>query len=292
MAAPHAVTETARVKDRAGRVLHLHRFPYPEGAAPVARILYVHGRGEHGGRFEPIAAELAPHRLICSAIDLPGFGLTVPEGSAPGGLRALEEYFDAILGGLAHVDDSGPAALPRFIVAHSMGGLAAIRLLETADPELAARERIRGLILSGPFLEMTTPLAGLKRLVVGALSALSPDKPLPSRGTPNTRDAERRRAYENDPLTVKSPTARWVVEMLKHQPLAIAEAAKLAVPVLVLQGGADDATAPAASRRFAEACGGTYKEYAGLFHEVLNEPPEDRARVIADLVAWVAERAR
>ena len=268
-----------------------HRWPLAEGVAPRARLLFVHGRGEHGGRYEPVAAELAAHRIECAAVDLPGFGRTVGGPVAPGRLRRFEEYHGPIEVALAHLVSLG-GGLPTFVLGHSMGGLAAIRLLEERGEALAKAHRVKGLILSGPFLSMPKPLGAVKRLVVGLIAAVSPDKPLPSAGTPNSRDGARWKAYVNDPLTVKAATARWLTEMLAHQPLALERAKRIPVPVLVLQGGADTATEPAVSRRFAEACGGTYKEYAGFLHEVLNEPEADRARVVADLVAWVEERLR
>jgi len=273
---------------RDGARVPLHRWPL-QGAAPRARILCVHGRGEHGGRYAEIAQALAPHGLECGAIDLPGFGRTVGGAVAPGRLRRFEEYYAPIEAGLLAL-----AALdlttPTFLLGHSVGGLAAVRWLEEAGADAASKTRLKGLILSSPFLAMTTPLGLAKRAIVGLISLVSPDKALPSSGTPNTRDGARWKAYVNDPLTVKNATARWLTETLVHQPLSVERAKRVSVPVLVLQGGADPSSDPAVSRRFAEACGGVYKEYAGFLHEVLNEPAEDRAKVEADLVAWVGAR--
>jgi alpha-beta hydrolase superfamily lysophospholipase len=125
---------------------------------------------------------------------------------------------------------------------------------------------------------------------VKVLSLVAPDKPLPSSATPNTRDEACWKRYLEDPLTVRSATPRWVTEVLKHQAIAFQRAASIRTPALVLQGGDDTATAPDASRRFADRCHGDYKEYAGCLHEVLNEPEEDRRRVLADLTTWLRAR--
>ena len=257
---------------------------------PVARLLIVHGRGEHGRRYEPIARALEPRGIECVAMDLRGFGRNA--GSGAGRVRRFEDYLFDIEAAYFKVEgtvkDPQP---PVFILGHSMGGLAAIRFAQERERFGYDQARICGLILSSPFLAMPKRIPAAKLAIVRLLSILAPHKPLPTSGTPNTRDEACWEAYCADPLTVKSPTARWVTEVLKHQALAFARAAEIRVPLLVLQGGADTATLPDASRRFAELANGDYKEYGGFLHEVLNEPEEDRRRVLGDLTAWVLERA-
>jgi alpha-beta hydrolase superfamily lysophospholipase len=255
----------------------------PLGAVGAATLVIVHGRGEHAGRYARLAADLAPSGIGCVAVDLRGFGLTVAKGRKPGAVRRFEEYLDDVEGAVAQL------ATPFVILGHSVGGLVVVRLAE----ERAARlpRSLRGIVLSSPFFAMPRPLSLAKRAIVGVISAIAPDKALPTKGDPLTRDEACWEAYRKDPLTVKAPTARWLTETLKHQKLAFADAKRLAVPTLVLQGGDDSSTDPNASQRFAELVNADYKEYAGCYHEVLNEPEEDRARVIADLRAWVLSRA-
>jgi len=55
-----------------------------------------------------------------------------------------------------------------------------------------------------------------------------------------------------------------------------------------------NASDPEVTRAFVEAAASgdrTVKVYDGLLHEVLNELPEDRARVHDDLASWVLERS-
>ena len=59
--------------------------------------------------------------------------------------------------------------------------------------------------------------------------------------------------------------------------------------------GSEDQWLPAAGSRMVHERAGsgdkTLKVYDGLFHEVLNELPEDRARVLSDIVAWLDAHA-
>jgi alpha-beta hydrolase superfamily lysophospholipase len=66
---------------------------------------------------------------------------------------------------------------------------------------------------------------------------------------------------------------------------------EVTVPLLVLHGTRDLLTNPDGSRdlaRRARATDKTLKLYEGLYHDLLHEP--ERARVMADIVGWLAER--
>lgn len=65
----------------------------------------------------------------------------------------------------------------------------------------------------------------------------------------------------------------------------------LTLPVLVQHGTADALADPAGAQLIADRAGSedlTLKLYDGLFHEVFNEPENDR--VLGDLVDWLRPR--
>ena len=57
-----------------------------------------------------------------------------------------------------------------------------------------------------------------------------------------------------------------------------------------MHGGVDRVTDPGASARFARTAGPncTFRSFAGLFHELHNEP--ERAEVLDAIVAWLEGR--
>ena len=61
------------------------------------------------------------------------------------------------------------------------------------------------------------------------------------------------------------------------------------MPLLVAQGDADRIVAPAGAREIAARlrCEHQLVMLPGYYHELLNEPPGERARVIALLDAWI-----
>jgi alpha-beta hydrolase superfamily lysophospholipase len=70
-----------------------------------------------------------------------------------------------------------------------------------------------------------------------------------------------------------------------------AEANRIRLPILILQGGADKLVDPAGARRLHHLVGSTdktLKVYEGLYHEVYNEP--EHQQVLRDVESWLDKR--
>ena len=73
----------------------------------------------------------------------------------------------------------------------------------------------------------------------------------------------------------------------------MASAPRLGLPLLLIQAGEDRLVSASASKAFFESAGSTdktYREYPGLYHELLNEVEPERAKVFEQLSAWLTER--
>jgi alpha-beta hydrolase superfamily lysophospholipase len=176
--------------------------------------------------------------------------------------------------------------VPMVMLGHSMGGLLAV------DFALAHQERLSGLILSAPLaaLEAASPTT---RLAARVLSALTPrlgvvgvDSALVS------RDPEVVRSYQADPLVFhgKLP-ARTVFELERAVRSLPKSVHAITVPTLIMYGSADRLCPPAGSLGLHDCIGAqdrTLKVYDGLYHEIFNEPEQER--VMEDLCAWLRER--
>jgi acylglycerol lipase len=99
-------------------------------------------------------------------------------------------------------------------------------------------------------------------------------------------------AYVNDPLVFTGKTtARLGCELLKAMRRVSAEAARITLPVLVLQGSEDMLVPPDGAEMLHRAVGSTdktLKVYQGLYHEIYNEP--EHADVLSDVEKWLRER--
>jgi len=252
----------------------------PEGD-PRAVLIVVHGLGEHCGRYMNVVNHLVPLGHALYGLDHIGHGKSE-------GTRELVERFEDYTNTLTiycNMVKGWQTGKPIFLLGHSMGGLIASYYL------LDHQASFRGGILSAPFvkvsdsisqatitigkiLSVVTPRAGLVTLDVGGIS----------------RDPEVVTAYVNDPLVFHGKTpVRLGAELLKAMLRVRAEAHRITLPLLILQGGEDRLIDPACGQLLYDKVGSkdkTIKLYEGLYHEVFNEP--ERARVLKDVETWLA----
>jgi acylglycerol lipase len=251
-------------------------------ASANAVIVIVHGAGEHGGRYEHVAARLVAAGYAVYAPDHRGHGRSE-------GPRALIERLDdavADVDGVVGMGADRHPGLPVFMLGHSMGGAIALRYA------LAHQDRLAGLILSAPLAALEAVPAPL-RLVGRALSAVAPRTPLIAiDASLVSRDPAVVTAYRDDPLVLhgKLParTAAELADAVEGFPHTVGQ---ITIPVLILYGTADGLCPPAGSVMLGERIGSaekTVRSYDGLFHEILNEP--EREAVLDDVLGWLSAR--
>jgi lysophospholipase len=218
--------------------------------------------------------------------DARGHGLS--EG-ARGRILKFEEYVDDLFELLGEIekDETFRRMGPPVLYGQSMGGLVAIHAA------LRAQDRFAGLALSSPYLGLAVEVPAVKLVVGRALARFLPGVSLEAgiKGSDCTRTREIAEAYDRDPMNFKKANVRWFTEAVAAQERAIADAAKLSVPLFCLQAGDDKIALPAATERFMERVSSVDRQYLrlpGLYHEILNEP--DRATWIdkfaAAMLGW------
>lgn len=268
----------------AGGRIHRRVWDVPDARA---QVVIVHGYGEHGDRYQRLAARLTEEGFSVWANDHRGHGLS--EG--PRGV--MMNIGDAV----ADVDQvvdlarQGRPGLPVFMFAHSMGGAIGLRYA------LDHQDKLAGLVLSSAAVSLEG--LGVSRLqraaakVVGRIAPKLAINRLPLDGI--SRDPEEDRIYQEDPLVHKgAQPARTVSELLEAMAELPDEVAGLRIPLLVIAGSADPIVPAAGSRDIFERTGSADKRiivYEGFVHELINEPPDDRERVTRDLIEWLDARA-
>jgi alpha-beta hydrolase superfamily lysophospholipase len=93
--------------------------------------------------------------------------------------------------------------------------------------------------------------------------------------------------YQQDELNHAIISARLAVETLDAGEWALAHAAELQLPLLLLHGSSDSITSPAASQQFADKVESLslFKLWPGLFHELHHEP--ERLEVLELIADWL-----
>lgn len=245
------------------------------GTEPWATIVVVHGLGEHSGRYERTGGLLAESGLRVRAFDLIGFG-------SSGGRRADIEDWSLWLDQLeAHVAAASEGDLPVALLGHSLGGLIVVDYL------LSERHHPHAAVLSAPALEGGR---AWQRVLAPLLGAVLPRLPVPNRirGDQLSRDPEVGRAYFSDPLVTTKSTARLGAQIFATMDRVRRHLDRLAVPTLVLHGGADTLVPARASVPLAGLPSVERLLYPKLRHELFNEP--EGPRVIAEMVDWLKGR--
>jgi alpha-beta hydrolase superfamily lysophospholipase len=248
----------------------------PQDAEQI--IVLVHGYGEHSGRYEQTASDLARAGFEVHAYDHQGHGRS---GGPRCHVRRFEHLLDDLEGFVAAVRAERPP-LPVVVVGHSMGGLVVAAYASQRNPEVA------GVITSAAALAMPEDFSPARAIAAHVLKWLAPRLSLASQLDPNglSRDPEVVCAYLEDPFVQRRISASLASGMLSAMKRTAAADVKL--PMLLLHGEDDPICPAAGSRRFFEQLKVTQRglhTYPGLRHEIFNEP--ERATVLGDLVGWI-----
>ncbi|HZA58925.1 MAG TPA: alpha/beta hydrolase [Solirubrobacterales bacterium] len=256
---------------------------WSSGRVPTAAVVIAHGVSEHSGRYAHVAARLNDGGYDVWALDHRGHGRS-DGGSANIGRIATAVADIGTAVGMARAEAPDGKA---FLLGHSMGGALAL------DFALDRQDELAGLVLSAPATDLEAA-SRLELLAGRVLSAVSPNAGVFDVDPDSvSRDPQVVRDYVSDPLNhhEKLP-ARTVSELARVIGGFPARLPGLTLPLLVMVGTADRLVPPAASYMVHELAGSADKRlvtYKGLFHEIMNEPEQER--VMNDLVAWLDDRA-
>jgi alpha-beta hydrolase superfamily lysophospholipase len=263
--------------------IQLSRRDWRPDGRPAAVLAMVHGYGEHGGRYSPLAEALVAFGYALSTFDLRG------HGHSQGRRGHIDRFADyesdvRLLTATLHREYPG---CPVFLLGHSLGGLIAARCAETDDSGLA------GLILASPFLRLALPVSSAKIAAAKLLSRIAPARDIGNTLPPEKLSHDPRivQAYRDDKLIHRAATARWAAEVLVAQKEALDAAASLRLPLFLQYATADAIADQGASLELFAAARSTDKTcqgYENYFHEIYNET--GRAAVFADLIDWLELR--
>ena len=258
-----------------------HRSWLPDGD-PRAAVMLVHGLGEHSGRYAHVADRLTASGYAVHALDHRGHGKS--EGKRVY-VKSYDEFMADLIQFRALVERSHPG-LPVVALGHSMGGnLVVGHVLDHQDG-------LAGMVLSGPALKAGDELSPAKVTIFKAVAKIAPGlRPEGLDAEAISRDPAVVAAYQSDPLVFTGKISAGLgAALLDAMDTFPARYASLSLPILLLHGGEDRLTNIEGTReleREATNAAVTAHYYEGLYHEVFNEPEQDR--VLDDLVAWLDE---
>ncbi len=274
--------ETRVIKTSDGIELFVRDYS-PEQSDPTRTVYWVHGLGEHGGRIGHVAEVLTQWGWRMIIADLRGHGLST-------GTRTHVKSFDEYSDDIALIwDQFGLNNGATVLLGHSMGGLIAIRTVQTR------RVVPSSLVLSSPLLGIKIPVNPLIVLAGSILVKFIPTFRFSNRVDPAnmTHDSHFVALRRADKLITKTVTASWFFAMSAALVAAQRDAAEITVPLLALQGSLDQTTDPEAmeswwSRVLSADRGLIVLE--GHFHELFFEP--DWHGTTDKMLEWLEQQNR
>ncbi len=252
----------------------------PEGE-PKAVIHLMHGYAEHVDRYTNVFEKLVPAGYAIFGTDHRGHGRS--DGQR-GYVKCMLDFVRDERQFSQEIIRKQFPGKKYFVLGHSMGSVIALRYVEEDA------SGVDGLVLSGsgaaPGPATPKYLQVVARVASVFLPKLSLKSPLPADFI--SRDPEVVKAYVDDPLTYDVVTPRLGEQLATYTVKNAADAGRVQVPFLLQCGTAD--TSFSGQKELCDAIGSndkTFRFYEGLKHEVYNELPEDRKRVLNDLNAWL-----
>jgi alpha-beta hydrolase superfamily lysophospholipase len=251
---------------------------------PRAAVAFLHGLGEHLGRYEHVGAAFAGAGYAMMGFDLRGHGRS---GGQRGHTPSAEEYLKDIDLLLQHVRERY-GALPLFLYGHSLGAIQALYYTLRRKPDLV------GVIASAPALHSELENQPLKVTMARLLGGLASTASIPSGldVTKLSHDPEIEKVYLSDPLVHHLVSLGFGKTMLDVNRWILQHAAEFPVPLLLSHGAQDAVAFPSSSREVAAAAGdkATLLIWEGMYHETHNEV--GKADVLKALIQWMDARLK
>lgn len=245
---------------------------------PVARLLIVHGLGEHGRRYEHVGDWFAAAGVDTHAYDQRGFGESDGRRADVRSWTVVQDDLEDAIAAIRGSDDG----LPFVLYGHSLGGLIALgfTLSDRPKPDL--------LILSAPAVD--DDLAGWKHALAPLAARLAPAMQLPNdisidqlvtSGRPGLR-------YRADPLVLWRSSIRFGAFGFTEQARVRSELARMEqmpIPTYVARGSDDPIVPVRAFERVSRLGNVTSRIWPGLRHEIHNEAVFEL--VLGSMVDWL-----
>jgi len=248
------------------------------GGTPGAFIIFVHGLGEHTGRYESWAALLKDERIGFTGVDLPGHGRS---DGARGNIKnySLTDEMIEILH--EHVSKTFPG-IPVFIYGHSLGGGIVLDYILRKNPGFKAA------IVTSPWLKLSFHPSKAKIILAGIMKHIFPGLVQPSGLVVDHISHDRAvvERYNSDPLVHDKISVSLFHNAMNAASSALSNAGNLNIPLLLMHGSDDMICSPDGSREFAgKTKMAELKIWEGGYHELHNEL--FRNEVFAYLKAWL-----
>lgn len=247
---------------------------------PKAVLCILHGLGEHCNRYNHVADFYNQRGYAVIGYDRRGHGQS-------GGTKGATPNFDAFLDeaeALLNQANQRYPSLPKIIWGHSMGGNIALNYV------IRRRPSIKAMVVTGPWMKLVEEpskiLIGIGNIMNKLIGGFTQGNGLDARKV--SRDKAVVDKYMADPLVHDRISSIAGLETYYAGQDLLHYQGDMPVPTLLMHGEQDKIIDVAGSRQFGKNVGNTvYKEWAGLYHEIHNEP--EQKEVLEFALHWMED---
>ncbi len=249
-------------------------------------IVFVHGVGEHIGRYAETFQAFSAQGYSCFGFDQRGFGRSKGE---PGHIEAFSDYVEDLAKFIDDVVVKEPAKAI-FLLGHSMGSIVALAYA------LKYATKIQGLLIFSCPLQLVSYSAHLGGFIAQGLSVIMPKLKVPNFIDPQmlSDNSTNIQAFVADPYAFNKVSINWLREFKSARAYVLNHAQYIVLPVLINHGDADEIAALSGAKTLFAALGThdkTLRIYPGLKHELLNHCPAERAKVLEQTFEWLMQHS-
>lgn len=248
---------------------------------PRALVVFVHGFGDHIGRYGSFVSRLAGKNFACALYDQQGHGRS---DGRRGHVERFGDWVEDLAGFVQFTQMHVPSETPLFLVGASLGAVIGINFLLTHTAPVA------GMVTLGAAIVPTVRIPEWKKRLARRIMRVWPTMPVDDgvRFEDLTRDAGEREALAADPLFNRKLTLGAAHEIERNLELVMAMPHRIHTPMLMLAGSDDPVCDPEGTRQFASRLSATDKHiriYPGMVHDLLHDAGHEV--VEDDIEAWI-----
>ncbi|HUS85742.1 MAG TPA: lysophospholipase [Bacteroidales bacterium] len=244
-------------------------------------IIFIHGLGDHFGRYSRWTSRFLEKGIAVIAADLPGHGLSEGKRGHIAGLDVVNQLLENLLSVSGKEFPSQSAIL----YGHSLGGLLVLNWLYSNSGSI---ERA---IITSPWLKLSFDPPKLKILLAKIVKSILPGLIQPTGLIPEyfSHDPEVAIGYRNDKLTHEKVSVRLFFDCYMAARKILDNPGVIKSCILLIHGGDDKITSPDGSREFHKTSGNTtLKIWEGGYHELHNELFKDE--LFEFIINWVENK--
>jgi len=247
-------------------------------------MVFVHGLGEHSGRYQNIIKGFSNSGFGFYGYDLRGHGKSKGQRGYIRSFAQLTADLRRFLKLVSIHEENKPIVL----FGHSLGGLICLKYI--IECETKGGIIPSGLILSNPTLKLAVKVPKWKESISGYLSVFAPRLTLYNELDLHylSHDKKVLDELKRDKLCHQRVTSRFYKEMLASIDYVKENAELLRLPTLFLLGGEDGIVNPQGSEALFKNLLAEKKQlklYPTLYHELHNEVGKEQ--VFSDMKSWM-----